>query len=142
MCTSDWIWRCDRVIPSGTAAGQRVLEEVLHTLKQRQWSRHDVFSVQLAMEEALVNAIKHGNGFAPDKQVHVSCRVSPELVRIEITDEGEGFDPAMLPDPTDAEHIRTPSGRGVMLMRNFMSRVEYNESGNGVVLEKRRNHSQ
>lgn len=138
MCSNHWTWQCDRVISSETAAGQRVLEQVVDKLQQCQWPRHDVFSVQLAVEEALVNAVKHGNRFAPDKRVHVHCRMSPELLQIEITDEGAGFDPATLPDPTDEDHILVPSGRGVMLMRSFMSRVEYNRSGNSVLMEKQR----
>jgi serine/threonine-protein kinase RsbW len=100
--------------------------------------QHDVFGVHLAMEEALVNAIRHGNRLDPGKQVQFACRMTPDLVRIEITDEGDGFDPSSIPDPTDPEHIEAPSGRGLMLMRSFMSRVEYNDVGNRVVMEKER----
>ena len=114
------------------------MQEVLGQLQKQQWIEHDIFCVHLAMEEALVNAIKHGNRLDITKQVHVACRVSPDLLRIEITDEGEGFDPSAIPDPTDSEHIDAPSGRGVMLMRSFMSRVEYNDLGNHVVMEKER----
>lgn len=138
MSEKQWIWRCDHVIPSDTAAGRRVLDEVLEKLKARNWGERDVFSVHLAMEEALVNAIKHGNRLDPNKQVRISCRISPELVRVEITDEGEGFDPTTLPNPTDPDRLECPSGRGVMLMNAFMSRVEYGGSGNRVVLEKQR----
>lgn len=138
MSESQWIWRCDRVIPSDTAAGRRVLDEVLRELAARQWGPRDIFGIHLAMEEALVNAIMHGNQFAADKQVQVSCRLSPKTVEIEIVDEGPGFDPADLPDPTDPDRLEAPGGRGVMLMRAFMSRVEYNTLGNRVVLEKRR----
>jgi serine/threonine-protein kinase RsbW len=133
-----WIWRCDRVIPSETAAGRRVLDEVLQQLAAQHWVQHDIFGVHLAMEEALVNGIMHGNRLDPSKHLHVICRLAPNLVRIEIADEGAGFNPKTLPDPTCAERVQTPTGRGVMLMRAFMSRVEYNAAGNRVVLEKER----
>jgi serine/threonine-protein kinase RsbW len=111
---------------------------VLGQLQQHHWGDHDVFSIHLALEEALVNAIKHGNGLDLAKQVRVRCRMSDDLVQIEIADEGEGFDPRCVPDPTDEHHRECPNGRGVMLMRSFMDRVQYNERGNCVLLEKRR----
>ncbi len=138
MSEDRWVWQCERVIPSETGAGAPLLEEVLGQLKKNDWIQHDIFSVHLAMEEALVNAIRHGNQLDVNKHVHVACRVSPELIRIEITDEGEGFDPSSVPDPTDPANIEAPSGRGLMLMRSFMSRVEYNDVGNRVVMEKER----
>jgi len=130
-------WQCDRAIPSEPGAGQRLLDQLVDRLRQMQWAQRDVFGVQLAVEEALVNAIKHGNGYDSTKQVRVQCRLSPQLLQIEIEDEGPGFNPAAVPDPTDPEHLDVPNGRGLMLMRNFMSRVEFNERGNRVVMEKR-----
>ena len=141
MSEDRWIWRCDRTIPSDTAAGRRVLEELLAQLSARQWGDHDIFHVHLATEEALVNAIKHGNGSDESKRVWIRCRLSPERIRIEITDEGAGFDPTRVPDPTNPDRLETPGGRGVMLIKAFMSSVEYNAAGNGVVLEKERDRS-
>ena len=136
MSEEQWIWRCEHTIPSEMAAGRRILDEVLEQLHLRRWSQHDVFSVHLAMEEALVNAITHGNRLDPQKQVQVGCRISAEMIRIEITDQGEGFDVNSVPDPTDPDRLESPSGRGMLLMRAFMSRVEYNATGNSVVMEK------
>ena len=87
------------------------------------------FSIHLAAEEAIVNAIVHGNKLSADKKVHVECFVSPTTVRIEITDEGDGFKPEEVPDCTQDDRLEVPNGRGVMLIHNFMTRVEYNEKG-------------
>jgi serine/threonine-protein kinase RsbW len=138
MSTVAWIWQCDRVIPSSPGAGRGVIEELLQELQTHQWAQRDVFAVHLAMEEALTNAIKHGNRHDANKQVQVSCRVSPDLVHIEIADEGPGFNPNGLPNPTEACHLAYPNGRGVMLMRGFMSRVSFNAVGNRVMMEKDR----
>jgi serine/threonine-protein kinase RsbW len=138
MSTSDenWAWQCDQVIASDTVVGRRMLDELLGHLKSLRWSRHDIFSVHLAVDEALVNAHRHGNQLDPAKHIRFCCRASPKKVRVEITDEGPGFDPGKLPDPTDSAHLLRPCGRGVMLMRAFMSRVEFLNGGNHVVLEK------
>ena len=138
MAEPRWIWQCDRLIPSEPGAGHPVTVEVLEQLRRHHWGKHDRFGVQLAMEEALVNAITHGNDRDQSKQVHVVCRLAPDLLRIEITDEGAGFDPSTLPDPTNNAHLSRPHGRGVMLIRYYMSRVEYNDIGNCVILEKDR----
>ena len=142
MSQQQWLWTSDRQISSDTAAGQRVLEEVLAQLKAFHWGNHDIFAVHLAMEEALVNAIKHGNRLDASKHIQIRCRISSDLVRIQITDEGAGFDPAALPDPTDPDRLDSPGGRGVMLIKAFMSHVEYNASGNAVLLEKERTHGE
>jgi serine/threonine-protein kinase RsbW len=140
MPTSDeqWTWQCDQVIPSDASAGRRVLNDVLRQLKSLHWSRRDVFGVHLAVDEALVNAVLHGNASDKTKHVQFSCRISPQKIRVEIVDEGPGFDPATLPDPTTPARLGRPGGRGVMLMRAFMSRVEFRDRGNHVVLEKER----
>jgi serine/threonine-protein kinase RsbW len=131
-----WTWHCNEVIPNDTAVGRRLLDQVLEQLETLHWTRRDIFGVHLAVDEALVNAILHGNALDHSKRVHFCCWLSPRKVRVEITDEGPGFDPNNLPDPTDAEHLDRPGGRGVMLMRAFMSHVEFHDHGNHVVLEK------
>jgi serine/threonine-protein kinase RsbW len=136
--TETWTWSTDEILPSDTHAGKRFLDAVLGQLAINHWVSHDIFGVHLAMEEALVNAIKHGNCCDSTKRVHVSCRMSRQKLRVEIRDEGPGFDPGHVPDPTLPENLEVPSGRGIMLMRTFMSRVEYNASGNCVVMEKER----
>jgi serine/threonine-protein kinase RsbW len=134
----NWTWQCDRVIPNDPLVGRRLLDEVLHQLEALHWARRDIFGVHLAVDEALVNAIRHGNRMDADKHVRFCCWLSPKKVRVEVTDEGPGFDPDCLPDPTAPAHLHCPGGRGVLLMRAFMSRVEFRDRGNHVVLEKER----
>jgi serine/threonine-protein kinase RsbW len=137
-----WLWRYDRVIASDPSVARQVLDELLAQLESRQWQQREIFAVHLAVEEALVNAIQHGNGCDERKYIHVVCLLSSDRIRIEITDEGRGFDPSNLPDPTCDDHLHTPCGRGVMLMRAFMSRVEFNARGNGVIMEKERDQAE
>lgn len=138
MAGNRWGWQCERVIPSKTEAGVRVVQEVLNELEKQDWSQHDIFSIHLAMEEAVANAIRHGNRLDPGKYVRIACRICHDLVRIEITDEGKDFDPSATADPTDPSRLDAPSGRGLLLMRSFMSRVEYSDVGNSVMMQKQR----
>lgn len=131
-------WHRKVELPSERGASRMVTEDLLEQLGAHGWEQSDIFSIHLAAEEAIVNAIVHGNKLDPNKHVVVDCLVSPELVRVEITDEGAGFNPANVPDCTSDERLEVPSGRGVMLMRTFMTRIEYNAKGNSVLMEKRR----
>ena len=99
-----------------------------------------MFGIHLAVEEAVVNAIKHGNQDNPEKFVDVVLRLSTEKFYIKVTDQGKGFNPMEVPDPTDDDNIDLPSGRGLMLMRSFMTMVEYNGVGNSVEMAKDRTH--
>jgi serine/threonine-protein kinase RsbW len=134
----NWTWQCDRVIASDAVLGRRLLDDLLRQLETQHWSRREIFGVHLAVDEALINAIQHGNACDATKHVQFSCRICPTKVRVEIVDEGPGFDPANLPDPTSPGRLQCPGGRGVLLMRAFMSRVEFRDRGNHVVLEKER----
>jgi serine/threonine-protein kinase RsbW len=128
--------KAEVTIPSDTVAGQALQEQILRQLEDLQFGEHDLFGVRLALEEALVNAIKHGNRLDPAKNVRVQWCVDHERVVIEIEDEGEGFDPGDVPDPTADENLERPCGRGIHLMRAFMTSIEYYDRGNRVVLIK------
>lgn len=97
-----------------------------------------VFAVRLAAEEALTNALHHGHAGLPEEPVEIAWRVGPERIQIEVTDRGPGFDPGVLPDPTLDENLDKPCGRGLMLMRAYMTAVEHNDSGNRVTMTFRR----
>lgn len=136
MPEETWSWETRQTLPSQTGAGKRLLEEILSRLRAQGWSDHDVSGVHLALEEALVNAIRHGNQLDHAKCVQVCCRLSPRRFWVQIEDEGAGFNPCDVPDPRAPENLERPCGRGLLLMRHFMSRVEYNSKGNSVTMEK------
>ena len=100
------------------------------------YAERELFGIRLALEEAIVNALKHGNRNDPGKAVRVRYQMSPMQFLIEVKDEGRGFDPEGLPDPLSPENLERPGGRGVFLMRHYMSWVQYNENGNIVTLCK------
>jgi serine/threonine-protein kinase RsbW len=125
-------------IPSDTAHAAEVQEQIISLLEHHSYTPRDVFSMRLAIEEAIVNAIKHGNRRDLSKSVHVSWSVCSQRVVVSVEDEGPGFDPSDVPDCTADENLDKPSGRGIMLMKNFLSALEYNEQGNRVTLIKER----
>lgn len=133
-----WTWQCENKFPSDTRTGRRILDELLRELEIQHWTERDIFCVHLAVYEALINAIVHGNREDPGKKVHFLCRLSPRRVHVEITDEGPGFTPDSLPNPTNDAFLEIPGGRGVLLMRAFMSRVFFNPTGNQVIMERDR----
>ena len=126
----------DVVIISDLAEARRVQDAIEQLLETSAAHTHDVFSIKLALEEALVNAIKHGNQLDRAKKVYISYRLHINRFEVQITDEGPGFDPADVPDPTAIENLERPCGRGLMLMRHYMTVVNYNASGNSVSMCK------
>jgi serine/threonine-protein kinase RsbW len=129
----------DVVIASDPALARQVQEDIERQLKLHLYSEKEIFSIRLALEEALVNAIKHGNQFDRNKKVHIAFSVLPERFDIRITDEGPGFDPSDVPDPTAIENLERPCGRGLMLMRHYMTDVSFGHNGNSVAMTKLRN---
>lgn len=123
-------------IPSDTAEARRIQDEIEHLLQSCHVSEHDIFSIKLALEEALVNAIKHGNQMDRAKKVRVSYQLFANRFDVQITDEGSGFDPSEVPDPTAFENLERPCGRGLMLMRHYMTEVAFNQRGNSVTMSK------
>lgn len=134
--SDEWAWTLDKNIPSDTGEARQILDELLAKLSENGWGEEHTFGIHLAVEEALMNAIKHGNQRDPEKSVYVFYGVTPENLRIVVEDEGDGFNPDDVPDPTLEENLELPSGRGLMLMKTFMTVVEYNDKGNRVEMEK------
>ncbi len=123
-------------IPSSTAAARQVASQVVAEAEAHGYCPEAVFAIKLALEEALTNAIKHGNRRDPAKMVRFEYTISPTRTEIRIVDEGGGFDPTDLPDPTADENLECPTGRGIMLMRAYMDHVEFNACGNAVRMIK------
>jgi serine/threonine-protein kinase RsbW len=131
----------DVVIPSDPAEARRVQDDIERTLKSFRFDDREIFSIKLALEEALVNAIKHGNQMDRGKKVRISCRIGPERFDIDIADEGCGFDPEDVPDPMAAENLERPCGRGLLLMRHYMTEVVFHPPGNRLSMTKIRSGS-
>lgn len=113
---------------------QTEIEEALQ--RDTQFSETEIFGIKMALEEAIVNAIKHGNQMDRNKSVRVAYRISPSQFDVLIVDEGPGFDPDDVPDPTAPENLERPCGRGLLLMRHYMSHIEYVGNGNTVLMSK------
>lgn len=129
-------WRSDRV--RTLAEGQALLQRVVELMILAGFPERDIFSVRLAVEEAVVNAIRHGHRGDASKLVSIRYAVDANQVFAEIEDEGPGFDPDRLPNPLSPENLERPSGRGVFLMRHYMTSVQFNDRGNCVTLCKRK----
>lgn len=91
-------------------------------------------NLQVGLAEALANAMLYGNRNDPEKFVQVEVALDDARVTLCVTDEGEGFDPSEVPDPTLAPNLQRAGGRGVFLIRKLMDEVEYNARGNSVRL--------
>jgi serine/threonine-protein kinase RsbW len=126
----------DIEIASDPAEARRIQEEIEQHLKAHRFNERDVFCIKLALEEALVNAIKHGNQMDRTKKVRISFRVEAEYFEVRIADEGPGFNPGEVPDPVAAENLERPCGRGLLLMRHYMNEVDFVPPGNAVLMKK------
>jgi serine/threonine-protein kinase RsbW len=123
-------------IPSDPVQARRVQDDIEQQLKAQHCGERELFGIKLALEEALVNAIKHGNQMDRTKTVRIAYRVTAERFDIHISDEGPGFDPADVPDPTAFENLERPCGRGLWLMRAYMTDVQFSGGGNAVYMSK------
>ena len=127
------------MIPSNTADGLSAQEKLVALMEKFEYSMRDVFAMRLSLEEGITNAIRHGNKFASDKNVIIRCDICTEKMRVVIVDEGDGFDPEDVPDPTLEEFIERPCGRGLMLMRAYLNVCEYSDGGRCLTMERERN---
>jgi len=115
---------------------RKICSQILCHAKQLGYSADDTFAVHLAMEEAVVNAVKHGNRADCNKSVTIEYDVTPEKICITITDEGGGFEPENIADPRNGENIYKTGGRGVLLIKAYMNTIEYNQAGNSITMTK------
>jgi serine/threonine-protein kinase RsbW len=140
MPEPNWSWTSRNELPSRSGAHIPLLEEILTELEHLGWDPNgrDYFGVQMALEESLSNAIRHGNKLDESKRVFVECKVSPDRFWLQVTDEGPGFKLQAVPDCTADENLDCCGGRGLALIQAYMTYVQYNECGNSVTMEKTR----
>ena len=131
-------WCCNVAVPAKSGAGTPVIDQVLYQMKLLNWPEKDMFNVQLAFEEAITNAVMHGNRSDPQKNIYLKCDVQKDEVVLSIRDEGCGFNPDVLPDPRHPDSLLVPTGRGIFLIRHIMDKVEFLPEGNGLTMTKSR----
>ena len=125
-----------RTIPSDLDSARQVEQLILDDYVCQDFSEVDCFAIKLALEEALANAIKHGNRYDESKKLHISWERDEKSVTMTIMDEGSGFSPSQIPDPTTDENRERPYGRGLMLIKAYMDKVQFNDAGTSITMTK------
>ena len=114
----------------------RATVEAIHAqINECGWDETASFAVRLAMDEALSNALQHGNGGDPAQVIELVVKVDGETVSLTVTDQGQGFKPESVPDPTADENLTISSGRGLALIYAFMSKVTIVPPGNCIEMQ-------
>ncbi|HYM09984.1 MAG TPA: ATP-binding protein [Bryobacterales bacterium] len=126
------------VVPSRMDLAAAAIERIMQVVHSMPCAQENLEEVALALTEAISNAVIHGNHENPEKKVEIcgACEGHDKLVLI-VTDEGEGFDPKDIPDPTIAENVYAAHGRGIYLINHLMDQTEFRRGGRQVVLRKR-----
>jgi len=124
------------VVASDPSAIVGISRRILSSLKANKFSQEDIFAVHLALEEAFINSIKHGNKMDPTKEVKIDYSVTLDKIEISVTDQGKGFQPDAVPDPRFGDNLYKAGGRGLFLMRSYMNEIKFNESGNSLRMVK------
>ncbi len=128
----------DFSFPSEISEIGPAVERISEMFKKSGCAADQISDIEIAAFEALGNAVIHGNRQNPDKRVHISCHCEPgKEMSIVVRDEGTGFDPKRVPDPTSAENLESEHGRGILLMRTFMDDVHYEAHGTEVHMTKK-----
>jgi len=134
--------RLDYLVPSDLSYVLGINYEISLLLKEFGFPQQDArINIPLACDEAITNAIVHGNQSQPSKKVNVQIYLSHSRFRIRVRNQGEGFNAEEVADPRDGENIHRGSGRGIFLMRSIMDSVEFKEEGRVVELEKRNSNA-
>ncbi|MBQ9874295.1 MAG: ATP-binding protein [Thermoguttaceae bacterium] len=131
------VWKLKENLPSVSGSGEGCIDAVVAELAARGWDDGDQYAMRLALSEALENAVEHGNRRDSSKQIHLSVEIDDARALASVRDEGPGFAFAETPDPTLEENIGKMTGRGLFLIRSFMTNVWHNEVGNVIYLEKK-----
>lgn len=119
----------------------RAADVAAQVVRRFEFNEEAAFGIDMAVREAVTNAILHGNKKDEAKTVEVAFRGSNQMIEITVRDRGEGFDLSSVPDPTDPQNLMKTSGRGILFMRTFMDEVQYShhaEGGTVVRMTKRK----
>ncbi|MCB0516272.1 MAG: ATP-binding protein [Chitinophagales bacterium] len=108
-------------------------------LRDNKINRQQYHDILLVLTEAVTNCMLHGNGANPEKNVLIECKIESDHIRFWVEDEGAGFDPSHLPDPTQRDFLDKPCGRGVFLMRRLSHSMRFHHQGRAVEIEFRTN---
>ena len=111
----------------------------MSAIQQRNYDADSLYAITIALQECVVNAIKHGNRFDRSKNVTLEAHISDDKVEISVEDQGEGFVRRNVPDPLTEENIERLHGRGLLLMEAYMNKVDYSNGGRKVKLVRYRN---
>lgn len=133
----NWREKIEFEIPSVMSLMHTILDYLMKRVEKNGVVTSADSNLFIALDEAFVNAVKHGNKFDATKLVRISAEVSSKEARFTVEDEGDGFNLAEVPDPTNPENLFKTSGRGVLIIHNVMDEVRYNERGNRVEMVKK-----
>jgi len=128
--------RISEKIPSKLEIVPEFVSALIGKIKTLSIGEDEVFDIKLSLEEALINAIKHGNKMNPSFYVEVYLEIKDHRLTIKVKDQGEGFDFKNLPDPTTDENLEKPSGRGIFLIKSLMDEFEFFDCGRGIKMVK------
>lgn len=128
-------------IPSKIEAIDEAVQKATGFASAAGFADDALFGIDMAVREALANAVKHGNKQDETKQVEITLVSLDEAMEIVIRDFGEGFDASEVPDPTNPENLLKASGRGILFMHNFVDKVEWKRHPQGgMVVKMTKNH--
>lgn len=133
----NWREKIEFEVPSVISLMHTILDYLMRRVEKNGVVTSADSNLFIALDEAFVNAVKHGNKFDATKLVRISAEVSSKEARFTVEDEGDGFNVAEIPDPTDPENLFKTSGRGVLIIHNVMDEVKYNERGNRLEMLKK-----
>ena len=131
-------WTNEHSFPSDIGTAHNLIEEVMVRLRAEQWNDKDMFAIELVLEESLTNAVKHGNHSDPAKNVRFGFKLNQGTFYARVEDEGDGFAPELVADPREPANQMVTSGRGILLVKHFATRVQWSEQGKVIEFEKDR----
>jgi serine/threonine-protein kinase RsbW len=124
-----------RIKIGSSSSNIRIVEKAIdETTSEIGISQESYGKILVSTLEAVNNAILHGNSLIPEKIVHIEISFKNQELKIKVTDEGPGFIPEKVPDPTKQENIETENGRGVFLMSHLADKIKYSKKGNSVTM--------